>query len=162
FDLGEVQLPVGMGVFVEARLPGGFTHRYAVSSKSVQKPLSLFHFSEGRIGRWLQGLEGGLSAESGLVVGSVPASKAKMGSPKIKSLGVSAKGSAETYWLDSQDQLMDPTVSAPSSARYVQWLGVEVSGRSVLAGLQSSRGRWLEAKWLPVSPGVITVVSPEE
>jgi hypothetical protein len=162
FDLGEAQLPRGIATFLEARLPGGYTHRYALSALARVKPLNLFLFSDERIQGWVGSLEGGVSSSSGLIVASVKSEQAKMGHPVVKSLTDDSDHGAETYWLSENDELQEPIKSSNSRAPYAQWIGVEVTAKSVLAGLQSARGRWLQAEWIPTSPGVVSVLSPAE
>jgi hypothetical protein len=162
FDLGDVQLPRGIATFIEARLPGGYTHRYTLTSVSNSKPLSLFLFSDERIQTWVGSLEGGVSPNSGLIVASVKSDHAKTGRPVVKPMAGSSAVGAETYWLSPTDELQEPSRAPVGRAPYFQWIGVEVNAKSVIAGLQSARGRWIHAEWVPTSPGVVSVLNPAE
>jgi hypothetical protein len=162
FDLGEIQLPQGLSAFIEARLPGGYTHRYALHSAQASQPVDLFLFSDERVQGWLGSLEGGVSPSSGLIVASVRSNLAQGARPVVKPLIPASEQPAETYWITKDDSLQEPLRSPSKSGAFTQWIGVEVTSRSVLAGLQSARGRWMQAEWVPTSPGVISVLSPSE
>jgi len=164
FDLGEVAVPTGLNVFLEARTQTGFVHRYPVANAASSEGLSLFYFSNDRLGRWMGNLEGGLSARSAMIVASMKQEKLLGGRPVIKSFSGDRTLKPETYWLTAKDQLLEPNhlLNTDIKTNYVQWLGVEISSNAVLAGLQSARGRWVKSKWLPTSPGVITVTNFEE
>ncbi len=162
FDLGEAVLPIGLAAFIEARLPGGYTHRYAVDPTRASKPLRLFLFSDERIQGLLGSLEGGVSAESGLIMASVRADQIQGVRPVIRPLVESSESAPETYWLNPDGTLREPSRAPSTRGAFTQWIGVEVTAKSVLAGLQSTRGRWHHVEWVPTSPGVISVLSPVE
>jgi hypothetical protein len=159
FDLGSVSVPLGLPIFLEARTPEGYPHRYSVSSDLEEARLGLFYFSPARVGRWLSQLDGGVHPKSGMIVAAVSSSILRGGKPAIKNLNGDLNSAAETYWLTAGDRVETPTVSAPARQPVAQWLGVEVNSSSVLAGIKSARGRWLMAEWMPVSPGVISVMN---
>jgi hypothetical protein len=164
FDLGTIQLPRGLTAFVEIRQAGGFTHRYSLSDETLKRELDLFVFSEQRVHRWIAGLEGGVSSRSGLIVASSRSRSRSLagGRPVVKPIGPNAGLPSETYWLSGGDQLIAPNSPYDVQSEYFQWVAVEVTAPSVLAGLQSARGRWIEAQWVPTSPGVISVLTPAD
>ena len=162
FDLGALRVARGIPVFVEARFSGGYTHRFAVNADERSRPVDLFLFSDARVQGWLQGLEGGVSGKSGLIVASVPAAQVAGGRPVVKPLGNPAGFQAETYWLTPSDELQDPVTPPEKTGGWVRWVGVELTSRGVLAGIQSARGRWIRTEWVPTSPGVISVLNPAE
>ncbi len=162
FDFGQIPVTRGLPVYLEVRLGKGFTHRYAMTAEQLERGAPLFYFSPQRVARWLQSLEGGVSESSGLIVASVPRAKVGLSRPVAMTQGSATELEPETYWLDSQDQLHSPGHSVPGEGPYVQWVGLNLTGPSALVGLQSHRNRWVEAHWMPISPGVVSVLSPSE
>lgn len=162
FDFGQIPVLRGLPTYLEVRLSKGFTHRYALSAEQLQQGAQLFYFSPQRVARWLQSLEGGVSEHSGLIVASVPRARLGYSRPVAVTQGPTMEVEPETYWLDSQDQLHSPGHSVPGDGPYAQWIGLNITGPAALVGLQSPRNRWVEAHWMPISPGVVSVLSPSE
>jgi len=164
FALPDLEVPVGMNLYLEARLPSGFTHRYSIAPKVAQQALQLFYLGQTRIAHWSSDLEGGMSASSGVLVSFMKQAGIDGARPAIKLLAGASDLQPETYWLGADDRLMDPTTSAIAHAPggFQPWIGVEVPAGAVLAGLQSPRGRWISAEWFPVSPGVVGILNSNE
>jgi len=157
FDLGTLRVAAGGRAFLEARRPDGFKHRFAVetSEVSAQRGQALFLFSEQQIAQWQSALEGGLSPQSGWIVGAFahPEMSQEL-RPEITAPQAQSKVSPETYALGSENQLA-PLGLNQSSAR---WLSVEIPSGAARVRLINPKGRTVRELWEPISPGVINVI----
>jgi hypothetical protein len=161
FDLGEIGVPGGGRIFLEAQRPGGFKHRFEVAPVQVgQDPeQALFLMSEQQIQRWGQSFEGGLSPSSGWIIGAVEGewSETEMSiQPVVEAGSAESRIQPESYFLDSQNELL--AIQGPQSAQGLRWLSIEVPEGAARIGLVDSTGKWLKSTWTPVSPGVINVI----
>lgn len=152
FDLGVIRIAAGGRAFLEARRPDGFKHRFEVSPRERQ---ALFIFSEQQISQWQGAFEGGLSPQSGWIVGAFSDPRMSDGlRPEVAVPGARSKITPETYAIGPKNQLA-PLGQGQSSAR---WLSVEVPAGAARVRLVTPEGRTAREFWEPVSPGVINVI----
>ncbi len=146
-------------LFVETESNHGYPHRYKLNPKSAKQPL--FELSEDQIHDWVGQLEGGVSSESGLIVGALPtvaaANEDRKPIPSIKTLATDPTLSPETYTLSSSGQLM---VKTPLTAANSRVVGVQVPEGPALIQLTDKDGKVLWSELLVVSPRVLSVVGP--
>jgi hypothetical protein len=157
FDLGDLRVAAGGRAFLEARRPDGFKHRFAVeaSDQALKKGQQLFIFSEQQIAQWQSALEGGLSPQSGWIVGAFASSEMSQElRPEITAPQARSKISPETYALGPENQLA-PLGPTQSSSR---WLSVEIPSGAARVRLLNPEGRAVRELWEPISPGVINVI----
>ena len=135
-----------------------FVHRYEVTQNAQN--LSLFRFPAASIQTWVKQLEGGVSADSGMVLAAFPGwSKQADKSRYTATLHPVQVGQGlvpETYSLDSLDRLQ---AGAPLDQQSPRALAVQVpQGLNVLK-LVSEAGKspaW--TRWVYSSPGVVNVI----
>jgi hypothetical protein len=146
-------------LFVEAESNRGYPHRYKVNPKAGKLPL--FFMSEEQVHDWVGQLDGGISTESGLIVGALPSlasvNEALKPVPSIKSLAVDPTLSPETYTVSGSGQLL---VKTPLSEANSRLLGVQVPEGPALIQLSDKDGKVLWSELLVVSPRVLSVVGP--
>jgi hypothetical protein len=152
FDLGSVGVPEGAELFLEARRPGGFTHRFRASLGSEQR---LFLLSENQIQEWTRSFEGGLSPRSGWLLGAATAAGKLR--PMVHPQGGTSRLEPETYVLGAANELV-PASEAEPTVGAKRWLSVELPEGEARVGLVDGAGRWERETWAPISPGVITVI----
>jgi len=155
FDLGGAHRPEGAKLFIEAASTGGFKHRYEVAARNPlpgsavdSEPVSYFAFSDEQIQGWAQSFEGGLSPQSGWVVGAAAGSDGK---PALEVQVGSGTLTPETYALNANNQISQKRPSG-------RWLSIEIPEGVSKVGLKDTHGKWTQSTWAPISPGVINVI----
>ncbi len=155
FELGSISVPAGEELFVEARRPHGFTHRFRVKRGQSQQ---LFLASEEQIQQWSSAFEGGLSPRSGWVLGAASGKHARAGTqPVIQSQRSQSRIQPETYLLGPENELV-PAKEGVTPANGYRWLSVEIPEGEATVRLEDSLGRSVQESWTPVSAGVISVI----
>ncbi len=148
-------------IFVEAEAKGGFPHRYKITPNQ-QDPLQLFTFRNEQIQVWLGQLEGGLSPQSGLLIGvylGQPKSFSKDELlPKLLPLHANSTLLPETYTLAPNDQLQ---VKLPLEAESPRFLSVQIPEGANLAVVEDSRKNVIWSDLIVASPGVVNVIGPK-
>lgn len=149
-----------MPYFVEVRAGTQYPHRYR-QAKSTTNERMLFLFNEEKINDWVSQLEGGVSAESGIIAGALrrPAEKFQAANPTvtIRPLAENTNLVPEAYLLNRNGEL---EAKASLSRTQYQLVGVQVPAGparvSVDASISSPDSTWSEVT--VVSPGVVSVV----
>ncbi len=135
-----------------------FVHRYEVTQNTEN--LSLFRFSSASIQTWVKQLEGGVSAESGMVLAAFPGWSSTSGKSRFKAslypVQVGQGLVPETYSLDRLDRLQPGIAMDQQSPRA---LAVQVpQGLNLLKLVPESGKSPAWTQWVYSSPGVVNVI----
>jgi hypothetical protein len=158
FSIRDVATIGDHPVYLETMDRTGYTHRYRTTPGS---PNILFRFSDKAVAHWLQQLEGGISAESGLAVAAMPeivASQEK-GSlfAQTQPLLSNTTLRPETYTLSAEDRLM---ASAPLEALPPRFVSVQIPEGANISELHNKSKTIAWSEMIFSSPGVINVIGP--
>lgn len=127
----------------------GQRHRVLVDADQME--VSVYAFPTQKIASWLAQIEGGVSATSGVVLGSMDRRGALQ--PQKVSFGVLSASSGtepETYYFDD-DQFLSPTLESRKST--ATFLGIELSP-GVWTG-KISKGSMETSRLLVMQPGIL-------
>lgn len=135
-----------------------FVHRYEVTQNTQN--LSFFRFPAASIQTWVKQLEGGVSADSGMVLAAFPGwSKQAEKSRYTATLHPVQVGQGlvpETYSLDSLDRLQP---GRPLDQQSPRALAVQVpQGLNVLKLVPEAGKSPAWTQWVYSSPGVVNVI----
>ena len=147
-------------LYLETESQKNFPHRYKVSPYALDN-LTLFNLGEEQVHDWVSQLEGGMSSESGLVVGALPSLAGSEENYKpiveTRSLALNPTLTPETYTLSSSGQLL---VKSPLTAAHSRFVSVQVPEGPTLIQAVDHEGKVLWSEITVVSPRVLTVVGP--
>ncbi len=161
FTVPGVLVAEGHPVYLETDASEGHTHRYAVGAAAWTTQATLYRFSSRRIEGLTQQLEGGVSSDSGLILGVFPKiagqTEGEAFFPSVRSLEAGASLTPETYTLDSEDRML---VNTPLSTEAPRFAAAQIPAGTNLLHVEdkSQRLRW--SQLVISSPGVINVVNP--
>ena len=159
FGIPDIYSIGDMPMFVEADARQGFPHRYRVNPDAAAD-LALVWFSEKSVRRWVGQLEGGVSAESGLVVAATPTLVSQYAGtmwPRTMPALKSATLEPETYTLAPDDKLLVKTTLDAERTRFVS---VQVPEGANIVSIEDQRGRSLASELIISSPRIINVIGP--
>lgn len=156
FTIRDVYTIADYPVFVETVSFGGYKHRYQLNPKYLDQ-VQLFRLSEYQIRTWLDQLEGGISSQSGLIVGvaGFGSEAGEVRKAKVQGLLADSTLEPETYSLTKWDQLDETLPLEPSSPRFV---AVQVPEGPVQVQINDHQGKTLWSELAVSSPGVVTLV----
>ena len=162
FEFRDLLVAADHPLFFEASDAAGYTHRYRVDP-SHRESLRLFRFSSKQVTSWVNQLEGGVSPNSGLVVGAFPdliqANPRAKFQPSLHSIVGSSDLTPETYTLDSQDHLQ---VKQPVTVASPRFLSVQVPEGATEFQLDDESSRATAWSMLLFnSPGIVFVLGPD-
>jgi hypothetical protein len=147
-------------LYIEAETQKSFPHRYKLSP-SATTHLSLFHLNESQVHEWISQLEGGVSSESGLILGALPTLAASQEDRKpivgTRSLANGPTLTPETYTLSGSGQLM---VKTPLNGVRSRFISVQVPEGPTLVEVVDKDNRLIWSEITVVSPRVLTIVGP--
>jgi hypothetical protein len=147
-------------LYLETETQKSFPHRYKLSP-SATTHLSLFHLNESQVHEWIGQLEGGVSSESGLILGALPTLSASQEDRKpqvgTRSLANGPTLTPETYTLSGSGQLM---VKTPLNGVRSRFLSVQVPEGPTLVEVVDKDNRLIWSEITVVSPRVLTIVGP--
>ncbi len=143
-------------IFIETEAQGGFAHRHRIEWP-FNRSFSLFRFKAKQLQGWLDQLEGGVSPESGLVLGALPAVTNEVGFPSLRPLGTIGTLQPETYTILEDDRLAAHRSLVFEAPRFVS---VQVPEGVNLGQVEDQEGQTLWSQLLYSSPGVINVIGP--
>jgi hypothetical protein len=148
-------------IFLEAQGKTGFKHRFQIERKDRNR-IQLFLFPQTQVQEWVSQLSGGISAESGLVVGALPGLFAQSESSHFQAKIHSVTGTGtlvpETYGLNREGAL-DPAAKLEAAAP--RFISVQVSEGFSIAQVKDAVGQTVWSQSFVSSPGVINVLQPE-
>ncbi len=151
----------GQPLYVESIGRTGYVHRHRVLPEAMTR-VALFRFAESQVRAWVDQLQGGISPESGLLVGAIPSLTAAKPEeplfPEIKPLLENTTIVPEAYSLSGEDHLM---VNAPLDIEKPRFLAVQIPEGASIAALVDRDGKAAWSDLIIASPGVINVVGPE-
>ena len=135
-----------------------FVHRYEVPQNT--QSLSFFRFPAASIQTWVKQLEGGVSAESGMVLAAFPGWSKQSGKSRYTAtlypVQVGQGLVPETYSLDSLDRLQPGRPLDQASPRA---LAVQVpQGLNLLKLVPETSKAPAWTQWVYSSPGVVNVI----
>ena len=158
FEGGRVMVVGDYPVMIETTARDGFKHRYRVDPSSLNQ-LELFRMSESQLQGWISQLEGGVSPDSGLIVGASPGLVHSVGDgrvfPKVHALLGAATLEPETYTVTESGELHVGSPLEISSPRFV---GVQVPEGPVVVQAEDQHQDLLSSQWIVAQPGVVNVV----
>jgi hypothetical protein len=160
FKIENVMTFGDQAIYLETESQKSFPHRYKFSPNALEN-LTMFNMSDDQVHDWVGQLEGGMSSESGLIVGALPtlAASEEDRKPQIetRSLSLSPTLSPETYTLSSSGQLL---VKNPLTAVHSRFVSVQVPEGPTLVQAVDKDGKVIWSEITVVSPRVLTVVGP--
>ena len=160
FKIENVMTFGDQAIYLETESQKSFPHRYKFSPNALEN-LTMFNMSDDQVHDWVGQLEGGMSSESGLIVGALPtlAASEEDRKPQIetRSLSLSPTLSPETYTLSSSGQLL---VKNPLTAVHSRFVSVQVPEGPTLVQALDKDGKVIWSEITVVSPRVLTVVGP--
>jgi hypothetical protein len=159
FKLERVMTVGNQPIFVQTEQEAGFTHRYRVLPQKTLE-LTLFRLDSKQVESWMSQLVGGVSAESGLIVGAVPQLAQKSGEalfPAIAALHEKQTLVPETYTLSPSGQLQ---VNTPLNTVSPRFVGVQVPEGAMIAQLEDKSQKVIWSELVPTSRGVINLMGP--
>jgi hypothetical protein len=147
-------------LYLETETQKSFPHRYKLTP-SATTHLSLFHLNEAQVHEWIGQLEGGVSSESGLILGALPTLAASQEDRKpsvgTRSLANGPTLTPETYTLSGSGQLM---VKTPLNGMRSRFISVQVPEGPTLVEVVDKDNRLIWSEITVVSPRVLTIVGP--
>jgi hypothetical protein len=147
-------------IYLETETQKNFPHRYKLSPSSLSQ-LTLFQMGESQVHDWIGQLEGGVSTESGLIVGALPTLAAQSEDRKpqveVRSFAVNPTLTPETYTLSATGQLL---VKSPLTAVHARFMSVQVPEGPALVQVVDKDGRLIWSEITVISPRVLTIVGP--
>ncbi|MBL7715936.1 MAG: hypothetical protein JNL01_10770 [Bdellovibrionales bacterium] len=157
FDLADVSYVPGFPVYIELEAKDGFTHRYSVDpSKELRN--DFFLFGANRVQEWVGQLEGGVHPTSGLVVAAftvmIPNLESKRGTFKVEPVIADQGLDPESYVLGAGEKLL---VATPLSPENTIGIGAQVPEGLNQVRIEDRLGKVKWNRWIPSSPGVISV-----
>jgi len=147
-------------VFVETEVRTGYTHRYRMMPGHLEK-VSLFRLSPRQVDEWLGQLEGGISADGGLVVAAVPQVVASRPQdrlvPALMTLVDRQSLTPETYTVMASGQMREELPLAATATRFIS---LQVPEGPVVAEIRDKNKNQVWSELIIASPGVINLVGP--
>jgi hypothetical protein len=148
-------------IFLEAQGKAGFKHRFQIERKD-RNQVQLFMFPQAQIQEWVSQLSGGISAESGLVVGAIPGLFARLEAAELMAKVHSVTGSGtllpETYTLNREGALNPEAKLEAAAPRFI---AVQIPEGFSIATVQDEKGKNVWSQSFVSSPGVVNVLQPE-
>lgn len=146
-------------IFVETESRKGFTHRQQLPP-SKASGVVLFRLGDAQAREWISQLEGGISPDSGMIVGVAPSeilSEPKVEHyPGVRPMLASSTLVPETYTLSGAGQLQ---VKTPLSGGSMRYLAVQVPEGPMVVSVGNGRDViWSDL--VVTSPGVISLLNP--
>jgi len=165
FRIEEQLIVRGHPLFLDTDVKGGFTHRYSVDPRSMQS-IALFRFTDTELLKWIGQLNGGVHAESGVLVAALPDVVAAFPrtqlTPFIQSIEERLPFSPEVYTIapdrHGQDRL---EVKRPLDTRSSRVFAAELPSGAHILGLEDDRGQMLWSRWFVSDSGVVNVLGPQ-
>ncbi|MGZ3707474.1 MAG: hypothetical protein ACXWPM_01385 [Bdellovibrionota bacterium] len=145
-------------IYLETDSDEGYTHRYQIQADEIMN-VSLFRFRARAIDEWVGQLEGGVSSESGVLVGAIPKVVQEAGDGQVRLAVRSAQAnptlSPETYSISASGQLQ---VGSTMTVQSPKFFSVQIpEGPALVEGFDKSRAVvWSEI--FVSSPNVVNVV----
>ncbi|HLE00119.1 MAG TPA: hypothetical protein VJB59_07665 [Bdellovibrionota bacterium] len=147
-------------VFVETEVRTGYTHRYRLMPGHLDQ-VSLFRLSPQQVDEWLGQLEGGISADGGLVVAAVPQIVASRPQdrlvPALMTLVDRQSLTPETYTVMASGQMRE---DLPLTATATRFISLQVPEGPVVAEIRDKNKNQVWSELIIASPGVINLVGP--
>jgi hypothetical protein len=160
FSLGRVLVASDLPLYFETDAERGFTHRYRVSP-THSGDLVLYRMADRQIQEWISQLEGGISAESGLVVAALPSLVAAQPdgilAARMRTLAMNPTLAPELYTLGTLGELQ---VGVPLSPERTRFLSLQVPDGPAVIGAEGSAGKPVWGELIMASPGVVNMVGP--
>lgn len=165
---GQIESTVKLQMFgnypanVDVKSADGFTHRHLVFPNKNQLKLKIEVLKDRQVERFLKMLEGGVSADSGMVYGKIPLQYIG-NSIRLDPGRISKKLIPELYLFDGalneEDQVLIP--GALASAKLRNMVGVQVPKGLLLISLEKASGDRQALQLHLAQPGVVNVYQPE-
>jgi hypothetical protein len=160
FELNNVSLISNFPLYVETDAEDGATHRYRVVP-GAERGLSLFRMGETQVRDVLEQLEGGISADSGLIVGAMPeTAKTKSVNglyPSVATLSPGQTLKPESYTVSAIGQLH---INATLSDKDSRFVAVQVPEGPAIARLENKSQATIWSEMVFAQPKIINVLGP--
>jgi len=168
FVLQRVVVAGDYPVVMETEAPGSYKYRYQIrvsQGDANVSGLQLFRLRSPDVQAWISELEGGLSPESGLVVGALPrflsevvpaTDRAEM-FPGAQPLLERPTLQPESYTLSEQGHLL---VNTPMSVVRSRYVGVQLPEGPVMTFVEDKAQNRVWSEVIFAQPGVINLVGP--
>jgi hypothetical protein len=160
FELNGVWTLEGYPIYLETDGASGYVQRQRVfAGESTQ--LLLFRLEKGQVEDWVSQLEGGISAESGIVLAALPSLVSKNSDlklwPTVRPVQPNSTLVPETYTLSTSGQLQVNDSLDVDSSRF---LSVQVPEGANIAEIKDHNGRLIWSELVVASPGVVSLIGP--
>jgi hypothetical protein len=160
FEISRAVKVADLPLYVETLDREGYTHRYRART-DANDSLTLFRFPQKAVTGWLQQLEGGISAESGIAIGAVPMLAAAHERNSLVAHTRPMLGGTtlkpETYSLSVDDRLLE---SGTLDAVPPRFLSVQLPEGGNVAQIENKSQQTVWSELIFASPGVVNVVGP--
>ncbi len=161
FTIPSVLVVNSYPVYLETMGTGGYIHRYRILGDNFGGA-TLFRFSEAQISRWINQLEGGVSVESGLIVGALPGVVSEHAGealyPGLDAVDSEPQLKPEVYTLSEQGYLL---VNNALTEKRFRFLGIQVPEGGRISFLENLEQRVVWSEYSIISPGVVNVIGPQ-
>ncbi|MEK7397425.1 MAG: hypothetical protein AAB116_10870 [Candidatus Poribacteria bacterium] len=159
FSIENVFVVSDFPLFVEVNYGSGYTHRFKIANNKTNGTM-LYYFRNKQIKAWISQLEGGVSDESGLVIGAFPRVALEQTGVRLfstlKTLNADATFFPESYGISVSGQLQ---VNAPLEPEAPRFLAAQVPEGPALVDIENSSGINVWSEMVMVSPGVVCVIT---
>lgn len=161
FEIPEVLTVSDYPVYLETDQAGGFTHRYEIGPDNMDNAI-LYRLGNQQISEWVDQLEGGVSAESGLAVVAVPSTVMDQAGtrklrPRITSLLANPSLIPETYTISPSGELK---VQRSIYSKLPRFVSVQLSEGPFAAELIDETDQLVWSHLLIAQPRIINILGP--
>lgn len=159
FSFPNLVTAPGFATFIETNSEDGFTHRYQVRA-DLENEVTLYRLPSTQIQEWIGHLAGGISDQSGIIVGAFPTLTAiKENQPLSAAIGtfVDPPLIPQIFGLTASGDLKSDSVVSSESHRL---LGVQISEGNHILELTDLSQKQIWSELIVSSPNVINMVGP--
>lgn len=143
-------------LYVESECSSGYTHRYKTQNQNI-----FYCFTESMIQSWMLQFQGGVSEDSGVIVGAVPsvAQKYEEGQlfPELKTHALRGSTTPEIYTLSPEGKAQ---IHTPLDKDLPRFLGIQLPYAAVVSEVVDRAQRVVWSEMVFSSPRVLQVLGP--
>jgi len=165
FEISRINMISDIPVFLQVVAQDRLAHRYRWSTSESTRPAPLFVFSNEQIRKYSDQLDGGISLESGMMMGAVPGiiahAKKSLDSdqlfPGLRLLVEDSNFHSEVYTLNPRSELQ---VTKSLSSQETRMLYFQIPEGPVIPFLEDKEQKLIWSELQFISPNVVNVIGP--